>query len=174
MNQPVALSIMRKISLAVVLLVSNAAVAQVAGDVIPGGAPNCTVENPPAESGLAATPGGFVMVFPRNDALTRQYTGCKLMWLVNGERRQKFATLYFKAGKLAVAAAHNVRDAAGLLDAACAFPAGKSLLPNTGRQIKDSGCANMPKEAFYQLYLPTWPTSCLNDAEAAVCQQEPR
>lgn len=114
------------------------------------------------------------MVYPRNAALNKQYTGCKLMWIVDGERPQRFATLYFVNGELSIGAAHNVRDAAGRLDAACAFPEGKSLLPEAGRQIKDAGCTSLAKEAFYQLYLPTWPSACLNDVKAPVCQQDPR
>ena len=150
-----------------------AVLAQTAQDVIPMQATHCAINTPPPAAGLAATPGGFVMVFPRDDALPKDYTGCKLMWIVNGEQRPRFATLYFDNGKLAVAAAHNVRDAAGRLDAACAYPQGKSLLPDAGRQIKDSGCAAISKEGFYQLYVPTWPATCLSDPKAAACQREP-
>lgn len=160
--------------LAALLLLPAVSLAQVASDVIPNSAPHCAVDQPPAQSGIAATPGGFVMVYPRNDAIGKQYTGCKLMWIVDGERRPRFATLYFKNGELAIAAAHNVRDTAGRLDAACAFPEGKSLLPDAGRQIKDAGCSSLSKEAFYALNLPTWPSSCLTDVKAAICQQDPR
>ena len=165
-----------KICLAIAMFMfsSGASLAQFANDFIPAAAPNCAIEKPPAAAGLAATPGGFVMVYPRNDALRKQYTGCKIMWIVNGERYQRFATLYFKDGELTIAAAHNVRDASGRLDGACAFPEGKSLLPNAGQQIKDTGCAGSRNEAFYRLYLPTWPSTCLTDTKAAVCQQDPR
>jgi hypothetical protein len=156
------------------MLLPGAVLAQFAHDVIPATAPNCAVDKPAAESGLAATPGGFVVVHPRNDALTKQYTGCKAMWVVTGERHQRIATLYFKDGVLAVAAAHNMRDASGRLDGACAYPEGKSLLPDAGRQVKDSGCTSFAQDAFYGLYLPTWPMICLTDAKAAICQQEPR
>jgi hypothetical protein len=164
-------------TIALVMFASNAAQAQLAGDVIPAAAPNCAIETPPPAVGLAATPGGFVMVFPRNDALPKQYTGCKLMWIVgnvSGEQRQRFVTLYFEDGKLSIAAAHNTRDPAGRLDGACAFPAGKSLLPNAGRAFKDPACAGSANEPFYQLHLPTWPVVCLTDPKAAVCQQDPR
>lgn len=161
--------------LAVVLaLWPMSAHAQSLQDVIPTAEPNCAIDSPPAAAGIAATPGGFVMVYPRNGTLSKQYTGCKIMWLVDGERFPRMATLYFKGGALVTAAAHNVRDASGRLDAACAFPAGKSLLPNAGRQIKDAGCGGFSGEPFYRLYLPTWPRSCLTDANAAVCRQDPR
>ena len=148
--------------------------AQSTHEIIPAAEPNCAIERPPAAAGIAATPGGFVMVYPRNDALSKQYTGCKTMWLVDGERFPRMATLYFKGGGLMTAAAHNIRDASGKLDAACAFPEGKSLLPNVGRQIKDAGCGGFSSEPFYRLHLPTWPRSCLADPKADVCQQDPR
>jgi hypothetical protein len=160
--------------IALLMFAPSAALAQLASDVIPAAAPNCAIETPPAAVGLAVTPGGFVMVFPRNDVLSKQYTGCKLMWIVNGEQRQRFATLYFEGGKLSIAAAHNTRDVSGKLDGACAFPPGKSLLPNAGRQFKDAACTGFANEAFYQLYLPTWPVVCLTDPNTAVCQQDPR
>lgn len=156
------------------LLLANAAVAQVASDFIPATAPNCAIETPPATVGLVATPGGFVMVYPRNDALQKPYTGCKTLWVVTGERPPRFATLYFKDGNLVVVAAHNIRDASGRLDGACAFPEGKSLMSNAGREVKDSGCTGFAKEGFYQLYVPTWPRLCMTDPKAEVCQQEPR
>jgi hypothetical protein len=148
--------------------------AQSIREVIPAAEPNCAIETPPAAAGIAATPGGFVMVYPRNDALPKQYTGCKSMWLVDGERLRRMATLYFKVGELVTAAAHNIRDVSGGLDGACAYPEGKSLLPNAGRQIKDAGCGGFAGEPFYRLHLPTWPRNCLTDQKAAICQQDPR
>lgn len=160
---------------AVLLALWPAAVpAQSLHEIIPAAEPNCAIESPPAAAGIAATPGGFVMMYPRNEALSKQYTGCKIMWLVDGDRFPRMATLYFKGGALVTAAAHNVRDAAGRLDAACAFPEGKSLLPHAGRQIKDAGCGGFPGEPFYRLHLPTWPRSCLADVNASVCRQDPR
>jgi len=161
-------------AVALLVLLPAMSLAQSVKEVIPATEPNCAFENPPAAAGLAATPGGFVMVYPRNDALPPQYTGCKSMWIVNGERYSKMATLYFKEGTLVTAAAHNVRDASGKLDAACTFPDGKSLLPNAGRQISDAGCKGFAGEPFYKLHLPTWPRICLTDPKAAICQQDPR
>ena len=161
-------------TIALFVLLPVIALAQSVKDVIPAAEPNCAIEIPPAAAGLVATPGGFVMVYPRNDALSKQYTGCKSMWIVDGERYNRFATLYFKEGALVTAAAHNVREASGKLDGACAFPAGKSLLPNAGRQIGDSGCAGFADQPFFRLYLPTWPRICLTDPKAAICQQDPQ
>lgn len=150
------------------------ALAQSISEVIPATEPNCAVQAPPATAGIAVTPGGFVMVYPRNDALPKQYTGCKAMWVVDGERFRRFATLYFKGGNLVTAAAHNTRDASGKLDGACAFPEGKSLLPNADRQNKNASCGGIAGEPFYQLHLPTWPRSCMTEPTAAICQQDPR
>ena len=114
------------------------------------------------------------MGYPRNVTLPRQYTGCKIMWLVDGERFSRMATLYFKGGQLVTAAAHNTRAATGMLDGACALPEGKSPLPNTGRQIKDTGCGGFSSEPFYHLHPQTGPRSCRAEPKAAICQQEPR
>ena len=161
-------------TIALFVLLPAIALAQSVKDVIPVAEPNCAIEIPPAAAGLSVTPGGFVMVYPRNDALSKQYTGCKSMWIVDGERYNRFATLYFKEGALVTAAAHNVREASSKLDGACAFPAGKSLLPNAGRQIGDSGCAGFADQPFFRLHLPTWPRICLTDPKAAICQQDPQ
>lgn len=151
-----------------------AAHAQSFSDVIPAQGTHCTLAPPPAQAGIAVTPGGFVLVFPRNDAITDRYTGCKQMWVVDGTTMRRFATLYFKNGTLAVAAAHDVRDSAGTMTAACAFPEGKSLLPSKGQQASDAGCKGFSGDAFYALRLPTWPRSCMTDTRAAVCLADPR
>lgn len=147
--------------------------AQTLRDLVPMKAPHCAVTMPPAEAGIAATPGGFVMVFPRNAALPRDYTGCKVLWVLDGDRPLRLATLLFEGGALRTAVAHDVRSATASIDAACAFPAGKSLLPKAGRRLPDSACAGIAAEPFYGLHLPTWPRNCLNDADAAVCRKDP-
>jgi len=148
--------------------------AQSLADVIPPSAASCTLAPPPPQAGIAVTPGGFVMVFPRNDAITDRYTGCKQLWIVDGTNMRRFATLYFKNGVLAVAAAHNIRDSAGTMTAACAFPEGKSLLPSSGQRATDAGCKGFSGESLYALRLPTWPRSCLTETQAAVCVADPR
>jgi len=148
--------------------------AQKISEVIPAQGLFCTLAPPPAQAGIAVTPGGFVLVFPRNDAITDRYTGCKQMWVVDGTTMRRFATLYFKNGTLAVAAAHDVRDSAGTMTAACAFPEAKSLLPSKGQQATNAGCKGFSGDAFYALRLPTWPRSCMTDTRAAVCLADPR
>jgi hypothetical protein len=165
---------LRLVVVLTLLLRAGAVTAQSLPDVLPVKALHCALTAPPAGAGIAGTPGGFVMVFPRNAALSDRYTGCKLMWIVDGEDFRRFATLYFSEGRLAVAVAHASRDPAAPIDAACAFPEGRSLLPRAGRQIDDAGCKGFIEDPFYGLRLATWPRSCLTNTEAAVCKQDPR
>ena len=156
------------------LAVATPASAQAVTDLVPAQATHCALTAPPAQAGIAVTPGGFVMVFPRNDALTDRFTGCKLLWVVDGDKTMRFATLYFRNGELAIAVAHDVRDSAGAIDGACALPEGKSLLPKVGRKFPDAACEGLTAESFYALRLATWPRSCLTETRAAVCRADPR
>ena len=171
MRTPIFVSVL---SLALGSVVATPAVAQVVADLVPAQATHCALTVPPAQAGIAVTPGGFVMVFPRNDALTDNFSGCKLLWVVDDDKAMRFATLYFKNGKLAVAIAHDVRDSAGAIAGACALPEGKSLLPKSGREISDEACKGFSEDSFYALRLPTWPRSCMKDPRAAVCVADPR
>ncbi len=167
---------MKRIAIVSVLVldafVANTARAQSLPEILPAKATHCAVTDPPAQAGLAATPGGFVMVFPRNSALTDTFTGCKILWLVDGSTTRRFATLYFKSGTLAIAASHDPRGEPGTLVAACAYPEGKSLLTTRG-QTRAPSCAGVTDEPFYALRLPTWPRLCLTDPKAAVCKADP-
>lgn len=162
------------VSLVLGAVASSPASGQALADLIPAGATHCAVSAPPAQAGIAVTPGGFVMVFPRNDALTDRFTGCKLMWVVDVEKMPRMATLYFENGKLAVAVAHDVRDRDGKIVGACALPAAKSLMPKAGRQMTDAACTGFTGDSFYALRLPTWPRSCLKESNAAVCTADPK
>lgn len=142
--------------------------------LVPPGAPNCRVTTPPAAAGISGTPGGFVMVFPRNDALPDQYTGCKMLWIVDTDRTPRLATLYFERGQLARAVSHDVRDPSGAVEGACALPEGKSLLPNAGRRYGDAACRGFAGETLYALRLPTWPRRCMTKPDAPACVADPR
>ena len=165
---------MSRLLLVFSLLLPALAGAQSLATVVPVSAPHCSLTAPPADAGIAATPGGFVMVFPRNAQLSDTFTGCKTLWIVDTDEIRRFATLYFAGGKLKTAVAHNSRDPAAPLDGACAFPEGRSLLPTSGRQIEDSACRGFIEDSFYGLRLATWPRRCLTDEKAAVCRQDPR
>jgi hypothetical protein len=46
------------------LIPAGAASGQSLAAIVPATAPHCAVTTPPADAGIAGTPGGFVMVFP--------------------------------------------------------------------------------------------------------------
>lgn len=148
--------------------------AQGVGDLVPARAPHCSLVSPPDDAGLAPTPGGFVMVHPRNSALTDRYTGCKVLWLVDIDQMKRLATLYFENGKLTRAVAHDVRDPGGAIEAACDLTTGRSLLPNAGRRATDAACRDVRAEELYALLVPTWPRRCLTEPDAAPCKADPR
>jgi hypothetical protein len=150
------------------------AAAQSVTDIVPASATHCAITTPPATAGLFATPGGFVMVHPRNDALTDSYTGCKALWVVDGDAMRRLATLYFENGTLARAIAHDSRDPKGAIDGACDLKTGRSLLPAAGRRYTDAACKGFQGEELYGLRVPTWPRRCLTEPDAAVCKQDPR
>jgi hypothetical protein len=157
-----------------VTLLSQRAYAQAVGDLVPAAAAHCNLTAPPATAGLAPTPGGFVMVHPRNDALTGDYTGCKVLWVVDVGRMARLATLYFEGGTLARALAHDPRDPTERIEAACDLTTGRSLLPHAGRQATDAQCASIPRGELYDLRVATWPRRCLTEPDTAVCRQDPR
>lgn len=162
-------------AIALLLLIPSASRAQSVPDsLIPSMATHCRVTTPPASAGLAVTPGGFVLVFPRNDAIGERYTGCKMLWIVDTDRTSRLATLYFERGELARALAHDVRDPAGAVTGACAFPAARSLLPNAGARFDDGACKGITGESLYALRVATWPRSCMTTPEAKVCTEDPR
>lgn len=165
----------RTILLALHLAAPSVVAAQVHADsLVPSGALNCRVARPPDAAGVVASPGGFLIVFPRNDALTDRYTGCKMIWIADVERTPRLATLYFERGQLARAIAYDVRDPSGAPEGACAFPEGRSLLPNSGRRLGDAACRGFSGESMYALRLPTWPRSCMTAPDDAVCKADPR
>lgn len=148
--------------------------AQSVSDFVPANATNCATSAPPASAGIAGTPGGFLMVHPRNDAITDQYTGCKILWVVDADRMKRVATVYFDRGVLSRVIAHDVRDPKGALEAACDLTVGRSLLPNAGRRANDAQCRTRPADELYGLRLATWPRLCLTEPDAAVCKREPQ
>lgn len=160
--------------IALVILPRTSRAQSLPDSLVPSGATNCRVTTPPAASGLTVTPGGFVLVFPRNAAIAERYTGCKTLWIVDTERTPRLATLYFERGELARAVAHDVRDPSGAVTGACAFPAARSLLPNSGARFDDAACEGITGESMYALRLATWPRSCLSTPDAAVCKEAPR
>lgn len=163
------------IAVVLVLELLPHAQAQTLRDHVPAGAKHCELAQPPADAGLVPAGGGFVVVYPRNAQLRDDYTGCKVFWVAEtGNRFLKLATLYFNDGKLTVAATHEFRAASEDLDALCLFPAGKSLMPDRGRQIQDSGCNGYSADDMFALRTPSYPRKCAEDAGARECGADPR
>ena len=163
----------RSVCLLFGLLLSSIVFGQTLKDLVPPKAPHCAVTAAPGSAGAYVSPGGFLLVFPRNSALRQDYTGCKTLWVVDGERIPRLATLYFERGALRTAVAHDVRSAAGAPEAACSFPEGKSLMPRSGRRITDSGCGGFASEDLYGLFVPTWPRRCMTEPDAPPCSKDP-
>ena len=104
-------------------------------------APNCTIDRPPPDAGLYATPGGFLLVHPRNSGLTDRYTGCKTLWVVDApDRFIRMATLYFEQGRLRVAHSYN-KD--GSSRGTCTLPG------------QSAGCEGVESNPLTALRMPT-------------------
>jgi hypothetical protein len=124
-------------------------------------APNCKLDQPPPEAGAYATPGGFLLVHPRNVHLSDDYTGCKVIWVVDApERFNRLMTLYFERGKLRAALGYDGRGA-NQLRATC-------TLPDAKRE-----CSGVESHPLSALKLATWPRSCMTRPDAPECKKPP-
>jgi len=129
---------------------------------IPSSAPNCSIKEPPQSAGAYATPGGFLLVHPRNAELRDDYTGCKSLWVVDApDRFNRLMTLYFERGKLRVVVAYDGRGESDAPRATCTLPAG------------GPACEGVEGNELAALRLATWPRSCMSDPDAAVCAKDP-
>ena len=127
---------------------------------VPDG-PNCALDQPPADAGAYATPGGFLLVYPRNASLADDYTGCKVAWVVDApDRFNRLMVLYFERGKLRVAQGFDGRGAKE--------PRATCKLPDAAPECK--GVESHPLSA---LKLATWPRSCMTRPDAPQCKKEP-
>ena len=145
---------MNRLALALLcVLAMPTAVAQ-----IPAG-PHCAVDQPPADAGLHPTPGGFLLVHPRNAALSDRYTGCKTLWVVDTpDRFIRMAMLYFEQGRLRVAHSYN-KD--GSIHGTCTLPG------------ESSGCEGVESNPLTALRMPTLPRFCMNRPNDPQCAKEP-
>lgn len=124
-------------------------------------APNCAVDEPPSDAGAFATPGGFLLVHPRNADLSDSYTGCKVVWVVAApDRFHRLATLYFERGELRIAQAYDGRGGKQ--------PRATCTLPGTA-----PGCGGLEGNPLAALKLPTWPRKCMAPTDAPECAKEP-
>jgi hypothetical protein len=129
---------------------------------IPSGAPNCNVEKPPADAGAYVTPGGFVLVYPRNAAINDDYTGCKGLWVVDSpENINRLMTLYFERGALRIVVGYDGRGESTEPRATCVLPE------------KTGNCGGVDGNEFVALKLPTWPRMCMDRPDDPKCAVEP-
>ena len=125
-------------------------------------APNCKVDQPPPDAGAYGTPGGFLLVHPRNAYLADDYTGCKVVWVMDApDRFHRLMTLYFEGGKLRVALGYDGRGA-NELRATCILPG-----------ATQPGCGGVESHPLSALKLPTWPRSCTTRPDAPECKRKP-
>lgn len=129
--------------------------------------PSCTLATAPDDAGLVATPGGFMLVHPRNADLPDDYTGCKTLWVMDVDPAPwRWATLWFRDGRLQRvvstlkgAPAPRVCDMPGVTLATGYAPA--------------PACEGLDDHPWVSLRLPSWPRACAGDAPPAVCEKEP-
>jgi hypothetical protein len=122
-------------------------------------APNCAVDQPPPDAGIYVTPGGFLLVHPRNAGLSDRYTGCKVLWVAAApDRFILLATLYFEQGRLRVAHSY---DKEGASRGTCTLPG------------QSPGCEGVESNPLSALRLPTWPRSCMDRPSDSHCAKEP-
>ena len=121
---------------------------------------NCAVDQPPPDAGAYGTPGGFLLVHPRNAQLPDSYTGCKVLWVVDApDRFHRLLTLYFERGKLRIAQAYDGRGASQ--------PRATCTLPG-----QTPGCDGVETNPLAALKLPTWPRICITRADALQCTKD--
>jgi hypothetical protein len=127
---------------------------------IPADGRHCALQAPPPEAGAYATPGGFLLAFPRNGGVGRGYTGCRTLWVVQGPGDTPLLMrLYFRGGRLTVAEAHDGRG--GLEVRRCVLPSA------------DRACSGLQDNPLAALDLPTWPRICTEQPELPACTQDP-
>ncbi len=146
--------------LASLLLSSGVRAGGVPGS-IPSAAPGCGVDAPPPDAGAYVTPGGFLLVYPRNAALPDNYSGCKTLWVVQGPGSlPRLMRLYFREGRLTAAEAYDGRGG-GAPSATCSAP------------FDAPGCEGVADSPLTALRLATWPRLCIDNADAPACSAEP-
>lgn len=129
--------------------------------------PSCAHASVPEDAGLVATPGGFMLVHPRNADLPDDYTGCKTLWVMDVDPEPwHWATLWFRDGRLQRVVSTS-RDTPA--PRACDMP--DMALPEGFAPAPV--CEGLEGHPWVALRLPSWPRACAGDAPPAVCGGEP-
>lgn len=141
------------------LTVLSGAMAGPPSGGIPADARHCALQTPPPDAGAYVTPGGFLLAFPRNSGVGRDYTGCRTLWVVQGpDDTPLLMRLYFRGGRLAVAKAQDGRGGREVR---------RCVLPST-----DRACAGLQDNPLVALDLPTWPRICTEQPDEPACAQD--
>jgi hypothetical protein len=128
---------------------------------IPTSAPGCALKQPPDSAGAYVTPGGFVLIHPRNAELSDAYTGCKHAWVVDTDRINRLMTLYFKKGHLRGVVAYDGRGETSEPRATCVLP-------------RDAAsCEGVDDNPLTALRVPTYPRRCMEKPDDPACAGEP-
>lgn len=127
----------------------------------PDDAPNCSVPTPPESAGAYVTPGGFLLVHPRNAQFGRAYTGCRTIWVVQDPQRTPLLMRqYFENGELRTVEAWNGRG-------------GASPVARCAARDDEPRCAGLADNPLMSHDLPTWPRFCIEQAERPECSADP-
>lgn len=127
---------------------------------IPADGRHCALQAPPPDAGAYVTPGGFLLAFPRNRGVGRDYTGCRTLWVVQGpDDTPLLMRLYFRGGRLAVAEAQDGRGGREVR---------RCVQPST-----DRACAGLQDNPLVALDLPTLPRICTEQPDEPACAQDP-
>jgi len=156
-----------RIGVAVSMIALACAHGAWAADPVLPDLPSCTRAAAPDDAGVVATPGGFMLVHPRNADLPDDYTGCKTLWMMDVDPVPwRWATLWFLDGRLQRvvttlkdAPAPRVCDMPGIT-----LPAGYASAP---------ACDGVDDHPWIALRLPSWPRACATDTAPAVCGRAP-
>lgn len=125
--------------------------------------PSCQRMEPPADAGAVATPGGFMLVHPRNDRIGDDYSGCKTLWIYDDpDAPRRWATLLFERGRLTRAVVWQ-RDAPDRADRVCDL-----ARPNA------EPCGGVEGNELVALRLASWPRVCMSAPERKECLGDPR
>lgn len=121
---------------------------------------HCDLAQPPTDAGAYATPGGFLLVYPRNHGVGKDYSGCRLIWVM---QEAAFTPLLLRA-QYRRGVLYRVQG----YDGRGGDNATTCTLPTT-----DPACAGLASHELLVLNLPTWPRVCTVDPAAAACRADP-
>jgi hypothetical protein len=132
--------------------------------------PSCRLLQAPDDAGAVVTPGGFLLVHPRNDRLPPGYSGCKTLWIDDepGAPR-RWSTLLFEHGRLRRSVLWQ-RDAQEIADRVCDVPgSGAPPLPQP-----QAPCSGIDGNELVALHLASYPRICTTQPDRKECRQDPR